>query len=185
MTDPRSMPRAYSTDEKARNAKWDAFYSGQRQKAARGEDTGSAWRPAADPLTRYVSEAIYGEPAETVDRSDDPAMSAGWLRLTDRQREDCESHIQQIKQAAQRLLRSYVEADPERDPVAAHFIELAKAAPRSTPPPTTRTLPVAEEAWIRARDEERPYGSSINDRAHELEAVIVEERRAAAEEEEA
>lgn len=189
MTDPRSIPRGYSADERTFNEKFDALYAGQRAKAERGEDTGTAWRANDGPLARFAAE-VYGAPAEVVDRGDDPAMSGAWLRLDDRTRQDCESPIPQIKQAAQKLLRQYAEAvtDPGKtkyDPIAAHFLEMARAAPRSAPPVTTPTMPVAEEAWIRARDEDRPYGSSINDRAHELEAEIIAERAAAAAEEEA
>jgi hypothetical protein len=174
------MTRYATTDQEARqNARLDAFMHGQRQKAERGEETATAWRPPVDPLLRYVSVAT-GSPAEIVDRGDDPAMSAGWLRLTDREREDCDSPSPFVKAQAQAVLRRYVEADPESDPVARHYVEMARNAPRSAPPTTTPPMPVAEEAWIRA-GRDLPYGASRVDRAHELEAEIAEERAAAAE----
>jgi hypothetical protein len=135
MTDQRAIPRAYTKEERKSREKFDALLHGQRAKIADGTYQASReWSPPVSPLLRFIEQS-YGAPAETADRGD-PAMEAGWLRLTDRQREECESPIPQIKQAAQRLLRSYVEAstDPDSigyDPVQAHFIELAKAAPQA------------------------------------------------------
>jgi len=168
---------AMAKQEQAQDDRLASFMSGQRAKRDRGEETGTAWRPPVDPLTRYIGTAL-GSPAEAVDRGDE-RMAAGWMRLTDRQREDFGSPVAMVKAAATNLLASYVDADPERDPVARFYLDQAKAAPRSAPPTTTPTMPVAEEAWIRARDEDRPYGASIADRAHELEAEIIAERAAA------
>jgi hypothetical protein len=175
---------ATTKQEAAVNARLDAFMSGQRQKAERGEETGSAWRPVVDPLGRFISGAL-GSPAETVDRSDDPAMSAGYLRLTDREREDLGSASPMVAAGAQATLRRYVEAstDPDSigyDPVAAHYLAMAKAAPRSTPPPTSRT-PEAE-AWSRVSAEPGRDRMQTLDRVAELEAEIIAERAAAEEE---
>jgi len=137
------------------------------------------------PLRAFIDQAQGKAPAATVGRGDDVRMSAGYLRLSERERADLGSASPMVAAFAERTLRGYVEADPERDPVAAHFIERAKAAPRSTPQPTTRTLPVKEEAWIRASHENLTPGRETQDRWAELEAQIVEERAAAAAEEEA
>lgn len=53
-------PRAYTADERAFNAKWDALYSGQRAKAERGESTSTAWQPKADPLRAFIDRSVVG-----------------------------------------------------------------------------------------------------------------------------
>jgi hypothetical protein len=137
------------------------------------------------PLRAFVDQAMGKAPAETVDGSD-PKLSGAWLRLSARERQDCDSPNAATRAYAQRVLRSYVEADPASDPVAAHFLEAAKAAPRSAPERSSRT--VESEAWERVSAEPKPWGTEAEtkmwtlDRVAELEAEITEERAAAAEE---
>jgi hypothetical protein len=169
---------AMTTQEARQNARLDSFMSGQRQKRDRGEETSTAWRPPVDPLMRYIGTAL-GAAAETIDRTDDPAMSAGYLRLTDSERADLGSASPLVAKLAEQKLRSYVEA-PADDPVARFYLEQAKAAPRSAPERSSRT-PEAE-AWSRVSAEPGRDRMQTLDRVAELEAEIIAERAAAEEE---
>jgi hypothetical protein len=60
MSDPRSLPRAYSADERAFNEKFSALYAGQKAKAERGEPTSTPWRPPVDPFRAYIDRTVLG-----------------------------------------------------------------------------------------------------------------------------
>lgn len=176
---------ATTKQEDAQNARLDAFMSGQRAKRDRGEETSTPWRAPVDPLGRFISGAL-GAPPETRDAGDDVRMSAGYMRLTDRERDELGSASPMVAKLAEQKLRRYASADPDNDPVAAHFVEMAAAAPRATPPYVKPTMPVEEEAWLRYRDEPRPEAAGWLHQQTRLEALtnqVIAERAAAAAEE--
>lgn len=183
---------ARTAQEKRQDDRLEAFM----RDAQTGKAQPKAYVPPADPLRRYIDQTLGTREPETVADRSTPALSAGWMRLTDREREACASPVPWIRAEAEKKLQRYADAvtDPELpgyDPVAAGFLERARNAPRTAPEPveTPQNTP-EEEAIQRQRNEVNPYGGMAGieyaqARRAALYDEIVAERAAAEPEEEA